>query len=137
MRIQRYSTKDEGYVDPFGTIKSTIYNRDFEWYMGENNIGITPNPSIAAESFFKGILVDEDELIISPSETHTQILRKTKMPWGVIGGRDSSNPMERLMLVRLIMENEVTHLYDSSESPGGYGRILTFSPTSPSKLLYT
>jgi len=133
MQIQRYVHKDKAKVDTFG--EHYVEHRwDFDWYIGDNKIGVSGNPSKEAESFIGGILVADDELIITPSQKRPSIQRANRS-YGVMRGNDGG--LEEIgELVKLIQGNDVTHMYVSSARPEGYAGILTFSPTEPSKELY-
>jgi hypothetical protein len=133
MQIQRYLTKDKAKTEAFGEYFKE--NRwDFNWYIGDKKIGVTGNPSSEAECFMGGILVTDDELIITPSQKRPRIHRANRS-YGVMRGTDGG--LEEIgELVELIRRAEVTHMYLSSVKPEGYGEILTFSPTEPSKEFY-
>ena len=133
MQIQRYLTKDKAKVEAFGEHRKE-HRWDFDWYIGDTKIGVTGNPSTEAECFIGGILVADDELIITPSQKRPRIQRASES-YAVMRGNDGG--LEEIgELVKLIQGNDVTHMYLSSDRPEGYPRILTFSPTEPSKELY-
>ena len=133
MQIQRYLTKDKAKVEAFGEHYKE-HRLDFDWYIGDKKIGVTGNPSTEAECFIGGILVADDELIITPSQKRPKIQRASKS-YAVMRGNDGC--LEEIgELVKLIQNNDLTHMYISSEKPEGYAGILTFSPTEPSKELY-
>ena len=133
MRIQRYLTIDWAEVEIFGEHYKEC-RWDFDWYIGDNKIGVTGNFSIESEDFISGILVEDDELIITPSQKIPSIKRVGES-YAVIGGNDGG--LEEVgELIKLIQGNDVTHMYLSSGKPKGRAKILTFSPTEPSKELY-
>lgn len=136
MQIQRYLLKNKELADYFGKITSEIHNYDFDWYFGDNKIGIIPNESGESSYFYDGILVVDDALIIYPSEAHPRIGREIAKI-GSINKHDSPSPDERSQLIQMIMSHDLIHLYISADRPDGivkYGGILTFSPIKPSEL---
>lgn len=65
--IQRYLSRDKISFEDFGD----HYRQprwDFNWYIGDEKIGVAGNPSTEAECFLRRILVDEDKLIITPNQ---------------------------------------------------------------------
>lgn len=133
MQIQRYIPKDETKVETFGEHYKE-HRWDFDWYIGDKKIGITGNPTTESQRFIGGILVADDELIITPSQRIPKIQRASEF-YAVMRGNDGG--LEEIgELVKLIQSNDITHMYLSSDRPEGYAEILTFSPTEPSKELY-
>ena len=133
MQIQRYLAIDKTRVDWFGE----HYERhkwDFDWYIGDNKLGIIGNPSTEAEFFIGGILVADDSLIITPSQKNPRIQRANER-LAVMRGEEGGIE-EIYELIKLIQGKDVTHLYLSSSNPEDDSRILTFSPIEPSKALY-
>ena len=130
MNIQRYLRKGEKTID-FG--EYFIVNRwDFDWYMGENKIGISSNPSTEAEHFMQGFFVRDDELIIRPSEF--PCISRTSDKFATMRGK-SSGIREINNLIELIQRQETTHAFIASKD-GGYTGICTFSPIEPPSELY-
>jgi hypothetical protein len=133
MYIQRYLAKDKAKVEAFGE-HYNLYRWDFDWYIGEKKIGVIGNASAEAECFIDRILVADDKLIITPSQKRP-IIERASESHAVMRGHDGG--LEEIgKLLNLIQSNKVIHMYLSSSIPEGYDRILTFSPTKPSKELY-
>lgn len=133
MHIQRYLAKDKAKVEAFGEHYKQ-YRLDFEWYIGDKKIGVIGQPSAEAECFLGGILDADDKLIITPSQKRP-IIERASESHAVMRGYDGG--LEEIgKLVTLIQGNKVTYMYLSSDLPGSYDRILTFSLTEPSKELY-
>ena len=134
MEIQRWIHKDHENVDFFGK-HYTDRHWDFQWYVGENNIGISGQASTEGERFPTGILVAEDTLLITQNQSRPQI-KRTEVSHGTIYGPHDNSITETNALIKLLMETETTHMYVTSRFPDKEARILAFSPYSPSKELY-
>lgn len=134
MQLQRYLLKNKKKGVPFGEhFKENTW--DYEWYMGENIIGIKNNPSTEAEAFMSEFLIREDKLIITPSKMLPVIARRSDSI-GAMSGEDSGIKEVRDLLT-LIQLQETTHVYQSSEYEDGRNpRILTFSQRTPPKELF-
>jgi len=129
MKIQTYVLKEGRERDTIGETFE-VNTWDFNWYIGENRIGVTNNPSTEGESFMRGFLVRKDSITIVPSKKKPKIQRESES-YGRMSGR-SAGIKEVYDLIELIQGQEVTHAYQATDEEG-YGRILTFSPMAPSK----
>ena len=132
MEIQTYLLRESKTMDSFGEYFN-VNSWDFEWYLGEERIGITNNPSTEAESFMKGFLVREDKLIITPSDKRPMIQRKSDS-YGRMRGNDGGLK-EISDLVDLIFSQEKTHVFQTLDKKR-HDKILTFSPTAPNEENY-
>ncbi len=134
MQLQRYLLKRNWLGIYFGE-HFREHSWDYEWFIGENRIGVTNNPSTEAECFIDSFLVRDDELIMIPSQISPRIERKSDQ-FGVMSGR-SSGIKEVYDLIQLIRGQDTTHVCLTYENPeGGFPRILTFSTTAPPDRFY-
>ena len=136
MQIERYRERDVRSLDSFGShyVEQRVH---FQWYIGVDKIGLTPNDTTTAANFVEGIFDDEDGLIVNPMLQNPSIRRNNSL--GVMQGVDCGID-EINRIIKMLQEQETTHMYTSyvRESAGRYfvPYALTFSPTPPSEKRY-
>jgi len=134
MEIQRHLQIKPDRGDYFGEY-FTDHTWDFDWYFGENRIGVTNNPSTEAECFIGGFLVRDDNLIITPSKRSPKIVRASDS-YGRMRGGDAGK-RNVYDLIELIIGQETTHAFITSAGEEGNNRsVLTFSQITPPRELY-
>lgn len=131
MKIRRYIHKDSSYVDYFGD-SSIEEGENFYWYSGEDKIGIMPKLSVISSDFIRGVLADNDKLLIYPNQ---QKIQREKSPKGAIVGAKEGLE-ETSKLIKFILNNNLTHMFFSSAKLNSYAGILSFSLKEPSKEFY-
>ena len=115
MQIQRHLLKDGEAMTPFG--EHTYQHRpNFNWYIGDEKIGITGNPSTETQMFLGGILVQDGVLLITPHPKYPSIKREG-ISYATMGGT-GAGVEETNQLISLIQDAEVTHMYFTSVGVG-------------------
>ncbi len=137
MQIERYRERDVRRLDNFGShyVEQRVH---FDWYIGKDKVGLTPNDTTTAANFVEGIFDDEDGLIVNPMLQNPSIRRRNNS-LGVMQGVDCGiNEINKL--IQMLQENETTYMYTSyvKESTGRYfvPYTLTFSPVAPNHKKY-
>lgn len=133
MHIQRHLLKDE-QGEYFGD-HFRIRRYDYEWFMGEDRIGVESNFTSESQAFIAGFIVADDKLIIIPSKKSPSIVRYESLMGRMRG--DDSGKREIWDLIELITAQEETHAFVTSKHRDGHrGGVLTFSPIPPPDGLY-
>jgi len=136
--LKRYLPKSQNDIVSFGE-GTKIHTWDFDWYFGENKIGLGGQNSCESESFLGGILAENEDalLVISAYEnTSFSVRRRIRESTARIDGNNARAGQEQTKaLVDLIKSSNTIHAYFASK-PKNDGTLLVFSTQPPPLELY-